>query len=287
MNAMVWAGLVGFIVALGLAALAYVFDAQQKALAGVLALCVLSVSGIVGLYFDIVSMRLDESAQLSQAVPIIKNPKWSSVVQAIADYDHKNTASDLEDVLDEPLRLSISRNVAEAQQGYIEISDQADAVRLAGQLLDKAHETIRATSYIAPEEWWGADVARPYRDQSREAKKRVGSYQRLFIVASSREAKSLRGTIEKQRKAGIAVKILCDGAIPPAKRKDLLIVDSSVSAELVLEQRHFKSALFYTTKTRAQDFNSMFDDLWYTAQEPSESDQFHCPVLRQKESALP
>ena len=145
------------------------------------------------------------------------------------------------------------------------------------RVLDKAQHSVRATSYIDPKQWWGSEIARAYDEQLKTTKQHVTLFQRIFIVGSTEEARSLRSVMDAQEKAGLQVKYICATSIPADQRSDFIIVDSAVAAELTLnEQRQFKSAHFFSTRVRADDFDRRFNNLWIAGSPPSDIGRVTC-----------
>ncbi len=77
----------------------------------------------MGLYFEVIEIRAHEDDVLSRAVPTLRSRVWKAVVKDIAEYDQQNVASPLE-ALQEPLQQAISKNIVQAQNGYIEVADK-------------------------------------------------------------------------------------------------------------------------------------------------------------------
>jgi hypothetical protein len=274
-----WAWLITAAVAALLGWLTAKFVDDKKAIAYMVALLVASVGGSVALYLELVGIRADQASVLGRVVPTIKSPIWSSVVQDIADYDRQNQGNALEETLNEPLRQAISRNINQAREGYIEIPDKNEVVVVTLRLLDKAQQSVRATSYIDPKEWWGSEIAQAYNEKLKATKQHVGVFQRIFIVGSTDEAKMLKPVMDAQEKAGLEVRYVCAASIPADQRDDFIIVDSSVAAQLILnEQRHFKNAQFFSTRVRADDFDHKFNNLWVGGRLPSDAGKVSCSL---------
>jgi len=277
MSAAVWAFLVTVAVSILLGCLAAKFDNQSKAIAYLVALVTASVGASVALYFEISAFGAEQSTTLARVLPTLKNPVWNSVVQDIAAYDRENQAGPLEQTLHEPLRIVISRSINQARAGLIEIPDKNDVVLTTLRLLSKAQESVRATSYISPKEWWQSDIAQSYDENLKATRQHVKTFQRLFIVGSAEEAKLLKPVMEAQEKVGVEVKFSCATSIAPDRREDFIVVDDSVAAVLVLdEQRRFRSSHFFSTKVLAEDFDRRFTNLWIGARAPSEIGKAVC-----------
>jgi hypothetical protein len=147
-------------------------------------------------------------------------------------------------------------------------------------LLDKAKQSIKATSYIDPKEWWESEIARSYNENLKTTRQRVGVFQRIFIVGSTDEARTLKPLMQAQQQLGLEVKYICASAIPRDQREDFIIVDSSVAAALVLdEQRQFKNSQFFSTRVRADDFDHRFNNLWIGARPLSDAGKVSCAPL--------
>jgi hypothetical protein len=272
-----WAWVVTAAVAALLGWLTAKFDNDKKAIAYMVALLVASVGASVALYFELVGIRADQAGVLGRVVPTIKSPIWNSVVQDIAEYDRQNPGSTLEETLNEPLRQAISRNINQAREGYIEIPDRNEVVVVTLRLLDKVQQSVRATSYIDPNEWWDSEIAQEYNEKLKTTKQHVGIFQRIFIVGSTDEARMLKPVMDAQEKEGLQVKYICAASIPADQRGDFIIFDSSVAAQLILnEQRRFKNAQFFSTRVRADDFEHRFNNLWIGGRPPSDVGKVNC-----------
>jgi hypothetical protein len=279
MTALTWTWLITLAVSILLGWLAVKYD-NQKTVAYLVALTTASIGATIGLYFEIMSARAEQSAMIQNFVPTLKSPIWSSVVKDIAEYDRQNQASPLEATLYEPLRQIITQSIYQAREGLIEVPNKNEVVIVTDRLLDQAQESVRATSYIHPDEWWGSDIAQTYGEHLKPTRQRVKLFQRLFIVASTEEMRSLKPVMDAQQKTGIEVKFTCASSIVPDRREDFIIVDNSVAAILDLdEKRHFRTSRFFSTKVRAQDFDTRFTNLWISGRPSSQAGKDTCPPL--------
>ena len=277
MAAAQWAFVVTVVVSIVLAWLTARWDNQKKAIAGVIGLVIAAIGTSVAIYFEVVGIRAEQSTVLDRVVPTLKSPIWNSVVHDIADYDHQNPSTPLEEALNEPLRRVISKSINQAKEGIIEISDKNEVVVVTLKLLQKAHQSVKATSYIDPKEWWDSEIAPAYNEQLKATKLHVPQFQRIFIVGSTEEARALRPIMEAQQQLGLEVKYICASAIPPDQRQDFIVVDGSVAAELLLdERRNFESSQFFSTSVRADDFDHLFNNLWVAGRPTSDVDRVSC-----------
>jgi len=259
-----WVATVGL--AFGLALYTWRLDTQKKIIVGILSIVVACFGATVALYFEVISIRFDQAAALSHVVPTLKSPIWNAVVQDIAEYDRRNTANEFEQILSEPLRQEIANSFNQAKDGRFLIFDRNEVVLATLKMVAKAKQSVRATSYIDPKEWWVSSIAPEYEAGLKTAKKGVGTIQRVFIVDSTEEALSLRSLMVSQQNEGVEVKYICATSISPDRREDFIIIDSSVAGELILDsQRKFKGAQFFPTTERAADFENRFNNLWIAA----------------------
>ena len=277
MNISNWIWLISTVVAIVLGIITWKLDDKEKAIVGLLGLVTVSFGATFGLYFEVKEIRQDISSVLARTVPTLRSPTWNSVVQDIAQYDRENSETPLIATLNEPLREIISRSIGEAKEGYIKVSDKNEVVVVTDRLLGKARQTVQATSYIDPKEWWQSTFAQTYAAQLRSTMKHVASFQRIFIVDSTREAEVLKPVMEEQLRDGLDVKYACASTVPSDDREDFIVVDSSVAGQLVLnEKRQFKEAIFYSTEVRAADFARIFANLWIAARKPADIERFPC-----------
>src|ERR1700722_6115134 len=277
MTAAQWAFVVTVIVAIVLGLLTARWDNDKKTLAGIVGLLVACIGTSVALYFEVVGIRVEQSSVLGRVVPTVKSPIWNSVVQDIADYDRQNTGPPFEETLNEPLRRVISRSISQAREGFIEIPDKNEVVLVTLRLMDKAQQSIKATSYIDPKEWWQSEIARTYNEKLKTTRPRVTVFQRIFIVDSTDEARTLKPVMEGQEQMGLQVKYVCASAIPAEQREDFIVVDSAVAARLVLDDgRHFKDSQFFSTRVRADDFDHLFNNLWIAGRLPADAGKISC-----------
>jgi hypothetical protein len=174
---------------------------------------------------------------LGKVLPTLNDPIWNSVVQDIAEYDHKSpSVGPLVETLQEPLRRVISKSINQAREGLIEIPDKNDVVLVTLRLLDNAKQSVRATSYINPEEWWQSDIAPAYGQKLKATMQHVKVFQRLFLTGSTEETKRLKPVMDAQQRAGLEVKFACASNIAPDRREDFIVVDQTVAAALELDR---------------------------------------------------
>lgn len=277
MSAAQWTWLVTVSVSVLVGWLAVRYDNEKKAISYLMALVTCGIGASFALYLEVSSIRVEQAAVLARILPTLKNPIWNSVVQDIAEYDRQNSATPLEGTLYEHLRQVISRNINQAREGFIEIPDKNDAVAVTLGILTKAQESVRATSYIDPKEWWQSDIAPAYDENLRTTRQHVKSFQRLFIVGSAEEAAALKGIMEAQQKAGLDVKFICASSVAADRREDFIVVDGSVAAVLVLDDRRkFTNSRFFPTKIRAEDFDKRFTNLWLVGKPPADVGKLSC-----------
>jgi hypothetical protein len=275
-----WAWVISVVLGIALAFLTARLDSDKKMLAGLLGLAVVCIGGTVALYFELGAVQAEQATVLSRAIPTIRSNTWNSVVKEIADYDRSEPENQFEEILDDPLRESISRTFYEARDGNIDLTDKNEVVLITDKLLDKAQQSVLATSYINPGDWWSSDIAPTYNAKLQETKRRVSKFRRIFIVGSNQEAQTLVPVMRAQESDGVAVRFVCAGSISPDRREDFIVIDSSIAAELKLDtKREFKSATFYSTSIRSQDFEKRFEILWVAGKPPSEIAGARCTVV--------
>lgn len=237
------------------------------------------IGGLVAIEFQLFDAVSSVGGMFRASVPNIHDPKWHDVVEQIAEYDKQSPKDQgqrvFEDILHEPLRSGVQRLINQAREGRIEISERDEAVLRAMRLMEAAKRTIRATSYVDPQQWWQSESGRKYAE-SQEANHAITT-ERIFIVDTDDELGMLRPVIEAQIKIGVRVKYLCASSLESAKRADFIVVDSEVSGELELDDtRHFRVARFFPVRTRAEDFENEFKKLWLKARSWSRTESGHC-----------
>jgi hypothetical protein len=235
---------------------------------------------LIGLYFEMRQFRIDEAEALRGVVPIVKSEVWRAVVKDIAAYDQQEPENDFTAILEDPVRKDIEKSLLEAQNGAINVDDEGDVVRITSQLMGKARVSIEATSFIDPKEWWNSSIGDNYLTDMRNTKKHVLQFTRVFVFSSSEEARLLEPVVRGQQDIGIDVRYACAAAIPAAMRRDFIVIDDSVAADLTLDdERHFQHATFYTTHEVAGEFDRNFHDLLYYASPYNPQKAPTCPRL--------
>jgi hypothetical protein len=172
-----------------------------------------------------------------------------------------------EDAVHEPLRRVILQTLQQAREGNIVVRTLPETVDLTTKLMEQAVHSIRATSYVRPSEWWDTPEGRAYANRSAIVRKgKVGTFERVFIIAPDDDVQAIMRLGAKQQKDGTDVRFVCASTLSPDDRSDFIVIDSQVGGELTLDaNRRFERANFYPTETRARDLEQRFRLLWLRA----------------------
>jgi hypothetical protein len=253
-------------------------DNKERALAGVMGFTVVCLGALISIYIEMGHLKEDVQSDLKKTVPILKSEVWSAVVNDIADYDRHEPDNKFSAVLEDPVRKNIEGSFTQATNGRIDVEDQADVVRITSELMDKASISILATSYIDPKDWWNSSIGDNYLNEIEGTKKHVLHFNRVFIVGSTEEARVLEPVLKRQRAIGLDVQYVCAANIKSPLRRDFIVIDSAVGADLTLDsERHFQRATFYSTHQEAENLERSFQDLMVYAKPFDPQKTIHCP----------
>ena len=270
---------ISIILAVILALLAARFDKEKQAVAATLGLVIVCIGILVGIYFEMRQLRIDEGDTLRAAVPTLKSEVWRAVVKDIADYDHSEPATGFMGILEDPVRKAIEASLQQATNGVIQVEDKADVVRITSQLMTQARVSVEATSFIDPKEWWNSNIGDNYLADNRAAKRHVPAFTRIFLLGSAEEGRVLTAAFRGQRDLGIDVRYACAGSIPARMLKDFIVIDGAVAAILELDgNRRFRHATFFSTRQMAESVDRDFRDLLYYATPYKDHSVFRCPT---------
>jgi hypothetical protein len=256
------------------------WDKKERALGGIIGLVVVCLGSLVAIYFEMRQLRADQTETLRGAVPILKSDVWRAVVQDISDYDHQEPDNNFMVILEDPVRRNIETSLNQATSGTINVEDKGDVVRITSELMEQARSSVEATSFIDPSEWWKSSIGDNYLTDIRNTKKHVSTFTRIFIFGSTNEARLLAPILKGQHDIGIDVRYACATNIPPQMRRDFIVIDRMVAADLTLDEaRHFQRATFYSTRHNAEVFDRDFHDLLYYTTPYDQHIELHCSAL--------
>ena len=256
------------------------WEKKERAIGGILGLVVVCLGSLVAIYFEMRQLRVDQTETLRGAVPILRSEVWRAVVKDIAEYDHQETDSNFTAILEDPVRRNVEASLEQATNGTIAVEDKGDVVRITSELMKQARTSVEATSFIDPNEWWRSSIGDNYFTDIRDTKKHVPTFTRVFVFGSNDEARLLASILKGQRDIGIDVHYACAANIPARMRRDFIVIDGAVAADLTLdEDRRFRRATFYSTRQNAEVFDRDFHDLLYYASPYNPQAAINCPTL--------
>jgi hypothetical protein len=233
---------------------------------------------LISIYIEMGHLKEDVQSDLKKTVPILKSEVWSAVVNDIADYDRHEPDNKFSAVLEDPVRKNIEASFTQATNRRIDVEDQADVVRITSELMDKASDSIIATSYIDPKDWWSSSIGDNYFNKIEGTKKHVPHFNRVFIFGSTEEARLLGPILQRQRAIGLDVQYVCAVNIKLPLRRDFIVIDDEVGADLTLDNdRHFQRATFYSTHQEAENLKRAFEDLLIYAKPFDPQKAIRCP----------
>ena len=235
----------------------------KRATGFVLAILTATLCGLVGLLFELRSIKQDVEATVSMAVPTIEEPIWRQLVDDIRKFDKERRGKGpFDPILFKPLYHSITNVVSEIQEGAVPIDDRYEAVELTMALMEHAEETVCATSYIDPKELWRVAWNPSYEKRVADVLRRVKHMERVFIVESSAEAVGLEKVMRAQSNIGIDVRCNCSSQVKTPAGSDFIVIDDRVVGNLSLdEERRFKGAKIMTSRVKVEDFKGLFQRL--------------------------
>jgi hypothetical protein len=269
---------ISIVVGLVLAVITARLDNKERALAGLVGFTAVCLGTLISIYIEMGHLKEDVQNDLEKTVPILKSEVWSAVVNDIADYDRHEPDNKFSAVLEDPVRKNIEGAFTQATNGRIDVEDQADVVRITSELMDQASDSILATSYIDPKDWWGPGIGDNYFNKIEGTKKHVPHFNRVFIVGSTEEARLLEPILLRQRAIGLDIQYVCAVNIKSTLRRDFIVIDGEVGADLTLDnERHFQRATFYSTHQEAENLKRAFQDLMVYAKPFDPQKAIHCP----------
>jgi hypothetical protein len=284
MNAL-WSFVISIVLGGVLGLLSAWFDKKDRAIAGILGLVIVCLGSLVAIYFEMRQLRLDQTETLRGAVPILRSDVWKAVVKDVADYDRQEPDTSFTAILEDPVRKNIETSLNQATNGTIDVEDKGDVVRITSELMDQARTSVEATSFVDPKEWWKSNIGDNYLTDMRKAKNHVPTFTRVFLLGSTDEARLLTSIFQAQRQIGVDVRYACAATIPQSLRRDFIVIDGVVAADLALDQeRHFEHASFYSTRQIAGTLDRQFRDLLYYASPYNPRAEVNCPTLSAEES---
>jgi hypothetical protein len=260
--------LIGLVLSILMGVLGARMGEGKRATGFVLAILTATLCGLVGLFFELRSIKEDVGATVSRAVPTIEEPILRQLVEDIHKFDKERRGKGpFDDVLFKPLYHSMTNVVSEIQEGTVPIDDRDEAVELTMALMEHAEETVCATSYIDPKEWWGVAWNPSYEKRVADVLRRVKHMERVFIVESSAEAVGLDKVMRAQSNIGIDVRCICSSQLRAPAGSDFIVIDERVVGNLSLDEgRRFKGSTFMTSRVKVEDFKGRFQRLRMTSQ---------------------
>jgi hypothetical protein len=254
----VW--LAGLGISVGAWFLAASFAKDESRANGLLAVLItMTLTGVFALEVERMTERHDREAFMVKVVPTVSNPAWQSLMKDIVATDAVPNLNEFEAPLIDRPRQKISALLSDARNGMFTVDSVADAVVLSGDLIDRAKKTLRATSYIAPGEWWNTEAGRRYEEKIRLAVGRGVKCERIYLVLDDKELQELLPIAKAQRSYGVVVKYARIAELPQDQRIDFIVIDGLAVGKLELDNRQFQSATFYAAKTMAEDFERKFN----------------------------
>jgi hypothetical protein len=232
----------------------------------------------VGVLFTNLTFLIAHDAKTDQLmderVPQVRQEPLRLLVNDIAALDRETgTASNsaLNRVTMDRLRAVLSKDITDALRGVFVVKSLEETINLASDLMGQAGQRILVTSYVSPDEWWFSVAGNSYGEKTSASTKKVSEFKRIFIVDSEAERKRLMPLIIAQRAAGYDVRIAESSKLPLNLRRDMLIIDNIIAAEMTLDgERKFVEARFYTQTTKAEDLAKDFQSVQVWAQVPDD-----------------
>lgn len=274
--------LLPFLLSLGLGVVSAVaivlFDTKQRALAATFGLVWVCLGALASIYVEMGHLKDDVHNEVQNSVPVLRSTVWSAVVKDIAEYDRHEPENKFNEILEDPVRKNIQVAFGAAINGKIAVEDQADVVRITSDLMSKASDSVLATSYIDPKDWWSSNIGDNYLNKIADTKKHVRHFDRLFIVGSTEEARSLAPVLERQKEMGVVIQYVCASSLQAPLRRDFIVIDDSIGAELTLDSgRHFERATFYSTQEEARNLERAYENLLVYAKPFDSRKLISCP----------
>jgi len=191
---------------------------------------------------------------LTLAQKINKSPRILRLVDGIAD------AGRIADGAGHPLMVHALRIRLDELEDYLsEVQDGGFSVKpsempdFSMKLIEQAQKSYLATSYVSKEEWWDTPWGKIYGRKNFEAVERGVRVERTFIVSSDEDLELLRPLLDRQKKAGILVRVAYVDDLDVKVTSDMLVIDGGFGGELELTPDKGMSRARFSTDEREID----------------------------------
>jgi hypothetical protein len=254
--------LIGFLISIVGGIISYIVSLKNEQKAVVLGNTIIVT--LLGASISLFLSAINETKKaFANAIPTIRTETLQGLSRDIYNLDKEIQStpeySEIHEIILEPLRLKLSKNILEARNGIIELTSIEDTINIASALINRARDNVFVTSYINPSQWWQSNPGTQYQQNISSVPKRIKGFIRIFIVDSDSELIGLKPIMTAQKSDLIKIKYALSKNLDPALRRDILIIDSKVASELMLDQaRNFKSALFFPSNRKAEDYLNIF-----------------------------
>ncbi len=231
---------------------------------------------IVTLLGTLISLFLSTIIETKQAfarvIPSITTETLQRLSREIYNLDKEIQSSteyvEIHEIILEPMRLQLSKNIVDAKNGIIELKTIEDTINIASTLINRARDKVYVTSYINPSQWWQSNPGTQYQQNINGVPKKVKEFIRIYIVDSESELKGLEAIIRAQKSNLTTIKYVLSKNLDPSLRKDILIIDSKVAAEIFLDNsRKFISSQIFPSNRKAEDYLNKFNQINLNAKE--------------------
>ncbi len=203
---------------------------------------------------------------LERAIPLVETDSLRIILDDIAELDkslRSGGARKIQELVLKPVILKLSKNVEEASSGRVVQESKEATMSLAKSLIPEAKKRLWTTSYIDPEVWgWGGNAGDEYRESTKRTVSSDVDFVRVFIVDTDLERRVLQAEMEAQVRDDIEVRWVLSSDLTPDLRRDFLVIDTVLAAEIVLAQgRQFQEGHFFPSEAIAKDYSERFKQI--------------------------
>lgn len=262
-----WIWIVGFIISISISIFTF-WKSQENELFqsfvifGITQLIVISLA----LRF-IVLPRIEENLILAEEIKTDKN-LFDVMVRFLAvQKDTRGRNNILEERLNRYLK-EFNENVALAERGQFRVV-RDDMGTFSIDLLKIANDSIIATSYVAPGEWWCTGWGKTYTQENYSAvKDRRVKVRRFFLFKSPEQLEQYKPLLNDQVKHGIKVFYILIEQLSSMFTHDVIVVDKKIGGKLAINpEQEMESATMYTAQSDIDEIYSTINNLQVRATE--------------------
>jgi len=203
----------------------------------------------------------------SPALDIVRNQRLRPIALNLLETDKKVGTNNYLNRYFETELSQINNDLTSIGEGRFELKS-GDLNQFMIAAFTSAKNSVLATSYVNPGDWWNNAWGKEYQRLNLDAADRGVHITRIFIYSSDSEIHDMCALMNDQQKHGIEIKVVDRSALGNVSPPDVIIIDDSIAGSMSLSDRRTAGgADFYTTDFSINRLKKDFQSVLYAARD--------------------